>query len=175
MKKTALFLVTMMAMVCTSCVNDDYFINRDISGFWEGEVRSEYFDWRWGETVYQYQSVEFEFVRDNSYGGHGWEIDYDRHGWKTDQIYFDYEVVDGIIFIDYEYGKDVAIDNYSISRDGRLFEGSFYEWRSGRYREYIGKWLADFRLQKIGGWRSSNGYNTVKINPEPAAKGEKEL
>ena len=145
-------LLAALPMVFTSCEEDDESIAYRLDGVWYGQIASEYFTYRYG-GVTEYTDVMFEFWSDNySYAsGRGREVDYyDRY--VSDVARFDYEVVDGIIYLYYDDGSRIAIHRYSLF--GNEFRGEFHDAYNGRY-------LASFNLERdYSGW--DNRYYYIK-------------
>ena len=114
-------LLAALPMVFTSCEEDDESIAYRLDGVWYGQIASEYFTYRYG-GVTEYTDVMFEFWSDNySYAsGRGREVDYYGR-YVSDVARFDYEVVDGIIYLYYDDGSRIAIHRYSLF--GNEFRG----------------------------------------------------
>lgn len=133
-----LAFVAVATMGLSSC--DDEQIARDLDGIWSGEVASEVFVNRFG-TAMTYTRVEIEFFKNPSQwtGGQGVEYDYDRYN-RCTRFYFNYHVTLGTIYLEYEDGTRLAIDDYRLS--GNRFTGSFLDY-------YTRSWVSDFDFYRI--------------------------
>lgn len=161
MKKiTTFIMLTLLAITFTSCENEDDQIARDLDGIWAGTISQEYCSWRGYKTIYQDAEIEF-FANPNFCAeGKGVEYDYDRTGRTYVQNNFYFYVRNGRIFIDYEYGMDVVIDDYKLNGD--IFDGYFREWYNSApgYEKYTrwdtGRTLAHFEFDRVESWRYNN-------------------
>ena len=150
----ALALMGLTPLALTSCVfnDDDDYVSNSLQGIWRGQIQSEYYYGRYGHDV-QYTDTQLEFYSDPySYAsGRGREIDY-NYSYYGEEVYFNYTVRDGVIFMDYSDGSQIAIYNWDLRGD--TFVGEFHDYIT---REY----LASFRLYRVnGGWGSSfRGYD----------------
>lgn len=150
-KFASYLMMVMMAFAVTSC-NEDDDIAYTLDGIWEGEVATEYFNYRWGyQTEYQYVDIEF-FADPYRYArGTGVERDYSPSGRRYVECFFDFEVHNGVIYIDYDDGSSVAIYNYRLSNNH--FYGDFHD-------DYTGKFLASFDFVKVNNWRHNRYYRS---------------
>ena len=95
---------------------------RTLEGNWTGRIDTYYYD-RWGLAGDSYRTTMY-FSREDSYGGWGYEVDYDLNSRYTDYYYceFDWEVYNGTIRIRYaDSWNDVYISDYRLSDN--YFEG----------------------------------------------------
>lgn len=181
-KAISFFILAITALIFTSCNNEDNILANALDGIWEGEVRTEYFNYRWHETVEEFQTVDIEFYKDpyRYAKGEGVERDYTYINERTGVAHyvecgFWYEVKFGVIYIYYDDGTDVQIYNYSVS--GNKFTGVF--------RDRYGNYLSDFVFYRVNNWRndryrytvlsrSGQTENAVKYEkiPSPALKQE---
>jgi len=154
MKRITQFLsimIAMLSMTLTSCnwTDDDEMVVYDLEGTWRGEIRSDYFNRRYG-TQTEYTDVLIEFYRNpGEYAaGSGREVDY-YYGGYSDVVDFDYQVRNGVIYMDYNDDTHVSIYNWELYNG--TFRGEFHDYFTGEY-------LATFNLYKVyGGW--DYGYN----------------
>lgn len=125
MKKINTYLMmALMAMtvttVSTSCERfwedmEDREEALTLEGTWKGYIDTYYED-RWGLRGDSYRTAMY-FERENSYGGWGYELDYDQYD-RNSYYYceFRWEVVRGAIRIQYaDSWNDVYIYDYSLS------------------------------------------------------------
>lgn len=143
-KTLATYMMLALFALCMNACNEDDDIAMTLDGIWEGEVASEYFSHRWGVQT-EYQAVDIEFYTDpyRYAKGTGVEYDYQRNG-RYIECYFNFEVYNGIIYIDYADGSYVAIRNYRLSNNH--FSGEFIDYDTGNY-------LANFNFVKVTDWR----------------------
>ena len=113
-------------MMLTSCEPlmdwEDRHEARPLDGTWTGYVDTYYYD-RWGLTGDSYRTTMF-FERENSYGGWGYEVDYDLNSRYDDYYYceFTWRIYNGVIRISYaDSWNDVYISDYRLSDS--YFEG----------------------------------------------------
>ncbi len=134
MKKFYTFLMMLtVATLFTACndrYHDDYWDADDaymLEGTWTGYIESYFYD-RFGKTGDQYRTTIY-FERTNSYGGWGYEVDYniyDRSGGYYCE--FDWDVVDGVVRIQYDDSWNIvylypsALDDYRFT--GRMDDGT---------------------------------------------------
>lgn len=154
--KKALKLILLVLTTCTmfSCTEDRE-IAYALDGIWEGEVATEYFNYRWQEWGVDYQMVDIEFYTDprRFASGEGVEYDYtyiNEYTGRCEYIEcgFTFKVQNEYIYIYYDDGTDVVIRRNFILTD-RVFEGEFLD-RYGRH-------LADFKFVKVNNWRYKRG------------------
>lgn len=157
------YLVMALSVFTLSSCEDDE-IAQTLDGIWEGEVAKEYFSHRWGVQT-EYYVVGMEFYADpyRYAQGRGIEYDYLYNGNHT-HCFFDYEVRNGIIYIDYEDDTHVAIRDYHLSNNH--FKGVFIDY-------YSGYEIATFDFVKVTNWRHIRYYRSgdkkPKEVPSPAA------
>lgn len=144
MKKifTYTLMLLTIAVTLTSCERDsDSELAYDIEGVWEGVIDGDYYNRRYHNSYIGY-TTEIEFVRVDSYGGYGYEVDY-RSRYSGVPIGFDWTVKEGRIYLEYDDGYNVIISDYKVRmRDRLVFTGYFDDWDSGEQ-------LAAFRLYKL--------------------------
>ena len=130
MKKIfTLITMAVLALTFAACDNryyDDYYRGSDyydsedafvLEGTWTGYIDTYYWD-RWGLTGNSYRTA-MNFVRRDSYGGWGYEVDYNLDSPYENYAYceFEWEVYRGDILITYADSKwnTVAIYDYALS------------------------------------------------------------
>lgn len=124
MKKifTYIAIATMALTTFTSCDvefwedMEDREEARTLDGTWSGFIDTYYYD-RWGLTGDTYRTTMY-FERNSSYGGWGYEVDYDLNSRYSDYYYceFTWEIYKGSIRINYaDSWNDVYINEYSLS------------------------------------------------------------
>ena len=123
MKKIYTFLMmAMVATLFTSCDNRYWNDMEDreeaytLEGTWTGYI-DVYFNDRFGMRGDSYRTTMY-FERTNSYGGWGYEVDYNIYSRYDDYYYceFRWEVANGAIRIRYaDSWNDVYIYDYSLS------------------------------------------------------------
>jgi len=126
MKKiyTYLAMLTIALTTLTSCDQDtlDRQDARTLDGTWTGYIDVYYAD-RWGWTGGDSYRTSICFVRENAYGGWGYEADYDIY--YRDEAYseFNWTVANGVIRISYAdpLWNPVRIYEYRLYND--YFEG----------------------------------------------------
>lgn len=140
-------------MIFTTSCEDSYIANK-LDGIWEGEVASEYFNYRWQEWGTEFQSVDIEFYKDPFRYSSGRGIEYDYQRGSYGRYYyvecpFSYTVSNGVIYLSYDGDPvQVAIYNYRLSNNH--FIGDFHN-------RVTGKFLASFDFIKVGNWRYQRG------------------
>ena len=133
MKKLFTYLTVMMALAAmplfTSCDArfwedvEDRAEARTLEGTWSGYIDTYFYD-RFGISGDSYRTSMY-FERENSYGGWGYEVDYNTYSRYDDYYYceFRWEVINGAIRIRYaDSWNDVYIYDYVL--DARYFSGS---------------------------------------------------
>lgn len=158
MKKVFILMsVALVAMFgLSSCNSDDQDEAMVLSGEWRGDWKMWYED-DFGHRFYA-ENTSLKLVPDHRYStrGYGIQVDSYSHGEYRYLWYkFDWEVRNGIIYIDYRY--DDELDTFI--RDYRLDNNYF----SG----YFGNSSTRFRMAKISDWY----YNTPEIMVESDAYG----
>lgn len=159
LKIATYIIVAMMAVTLNSCEDDE--IAQTLDGIWEGEVATEYFNYRWGVQA-QYQDVDIEFYTDPYRYAKGTGVEYDYYGYQYTVCQFVFEVSNGIIYLDYEDGSHVAIRDYRLNDNH--FSGNFIDYDTGRF-------LASFDFVKVSDWRHNrytrSGQSPYKEVPSP--------
>lgn len=142
-----LLLAALTALSLTGCTSDDVDEAYDLNGYWQGTIEGDYYSSRYHDSGRW--DTEIWFVQDGDFsnGGYGREIDY---SWNTGRPYtvdFDWEIVNGDIYIDYYDGYRIIIKRYELYYvgSGQRFRGEFWDY-------YTGDYLASFNLVKVGGW-----------------------
>lgn len=123
---TMLMALTATATLFTSCDrlwqdSEDRAEARTLEGTWTGYIDTYLYD-RFGVTGDSYRTSIY-FERENSYGGWGYEVDYNMYSRYDDYYYceFRWEVVNGAIRIRYAdswndvYIYDYVLDDYHFS------------------------------------------------------------
>ena len=131
MKKLFTYLTVMMALAAmplfTSCDArfwedvEDRAEARTLEGTWSGYIDTYFYD-RFGISGDSYRTSMY-FERENSYGGWGYEVDYNTYSRYDDYYYceFRWEVINGAIRIRYAdswndvYIYDYVLDDYYFS------------------------------------------------------------
>ncbi len=137
MKKLFNLLTVMMALVATTTMltscdrlwqdSEDRAEARTLEGTWTGYIDTYLYD-RFGVTGDSYRTSIY-FERENSYGGWGYEVDYNIYSRYDDYYYceFRWEVIRGAIRISYAdswndvYIYDYVLDDYHFS--GQMDDG----------------------------------------------------
>ena len=125
MKKIYTYLMmAMMAMTMPlfSGCNEDEMEAWTLDGTWTGYIESYYHD-RWGISGETYRTTMF-FDKRNTYGGRGYEVDYNTRSRYDDYYYceFEWTVINGEIRIRYaDSWDDVYIYDYTLN--SRYFRG----------------------------------------------------
>lgn len=133
MKKFYTYMMALMvASAMTSC-DPRYFEDAEdraeaytLEGTWTGYIDTYFYD-RFGKSGDSYRTAMY-FERENSYGGWGYEVDYDTYN-RANYYYceFRWEVVRGAIRISYAdswndvYIYDYVLDDYRFS--GEMNDG----------------------------------------------------
>ena len=114
-----MLVLTVMALGSCNWSSDDPDRQeaRVLEGTWTGYIDTYYWD-RWGLTGNSYRTA-MNFVRRDSYGGWGYEVDYNLDSPYENYAYceFEWEVYRGDILITYADSKwnTVAIYDYALS------------------------------------------------------------
>lgn len=151
MKKIATLLMMSILVIFTSC-DEDEVKSRYLSGEWTGKMGMyytyEYLDGYVESFNAAYTDIVFYPEREYATYGWGKEVDYYNYGPCIKQYYyFDWEVRNGIIYLDYpsDPSLSVAITDYRINND--------------RFKGYLGN--VKFSLHKLVdfyGWDEYSGY-----------------
>ncbi len=130
MKKIFTTLTMMMAVATTTLFTscDRFWVDmedraeaRTLEGTWSGYIDTYFYD-RFGVSGDSYRTSMY-FERENSYGGWGYEVDYNVYTRYNDYYYceFSWEVISGAIRIRYAdswndvYIYDYVLDDYYFS------------------------------------------------------------
>lgn len=120
---TYLTMAVIAIMSFSSCEDSDTYRARTLEGTWTGYIDTYYRD-RWGWSGNNYRTTIY-FERRGSYGGVGYEVDYNINNPYSGEYYseFDWEVYNGEICITYadSYSYPVYIYDYDLYDD--YFEG----------------------------------------------------
>lgn len=139
-----LLFVTALFAACDEDVDKAY----DLNGIWEGTINGNYYNDHYPNESSESWDTEICFVQDGDFsnGGYGVERDYALNSNYYTQNKFDWEVRNGRIYLSYDDGYDVIIDDYDIySRGNSLrFRGYFNNSKGTR--------LASFDLIKTEEW-----------------------
>lgn len=184
MKKIYTYLATfIVAMtVLTSCDQDawDREDARTLDGTWTGYIDVYYAD-RWGWTGDTYRT-SMCFIREDAYGGWGYEADYDTGYYNEAYSEFSWEVVNGVIRISYAAPGWNPIRIYDYRLTGNYFEGYMddytrkdihfqlyydgnYNWGRWQYNGYSRRAAASDStiISQMGGKLGTNYYATGKF------------
>lgn len=147
-------MLTVTAISMTSCDDDDADQAYDMNGIWEGTIQGDYYADRFLDSGYY---TEIHFVQEGAFasGGYGVENDYPWDRSKPFvQVEFEWKVRDGRIYLVYEDGYRVVINDYEMySVNGRMhFRGYFENYDTGER-------LASFDLMKTA---DEPGYDYAK-------------
>ncbi|MBR1506010.1 MAG: hypothetical protein IJ614_07890 [Prevotella sp.] len=169
----------------TSCERDsdaeDRYQAHTLDGTWTGYI-DVYYAQRWGWTGSSYRTA-ICFVRENAYGGWGYEADYDLDYYDEAYSEFRWEVVNGVIRIDYaapgwnpiriyEYRLyDDCFEGYMDDYTGKdiqfklYYDGSYNwgRWRGGRYVAGRRAAADSVEMNHMGGENGTNYYATGKF------------
>ena len=130
---TYLTMAVIAIMSFSSCEDSDTYRARTLEGTWTGYIDTYYRD-RWGWSGNNYRTTMY-FERRGSYGGVGYEVDYNINNPYSGEYYseFDWEVYNGEICITYadSYSYPVYIYDYDLYDD--YFEGYMDDGTWGRY------------------------------------------
>ncbi len=151
-KKTFYGRIMMMVMAfaalsLTACDDDDVDQAYDMNGIWQGTIEGGFYDYRFGTAAGWDTEIQFVQRGDFSRGGEGLERDYSVRTGRVVTSYFDWEVRNGKILMEYEDGLRVIIRDYELysGRSGARFRGYFENY-------YTGETMASFNLVKVGVW-----------------------
>ena len=140
-----MMMVLLSALTLTSC-DEDTETAYDLDGIWQGTIKGNYYQDRYGYTESWDTEIRFYQDGDFSRGGSGEERDWDYRG-KCYSSRFDWKVRNGRIYLYYDDGYNIVIDRYDLY------------WRSNtqRFRGYFedfdtGDQLASFDLVKVVDW-----------------------
>jgi len=145
-----LFFVALMAMMAMTSCDDDASLAYDVDGVWQGTISGNYYYNRYRSNDYD---TELSFTRRGTYGGTGYEIDYNYGTIRYYRNYFDWTVQNGKLYLDYDDGSRIIIRDYEIySMNSNLrFRGYFDDSRTGEE-------LAHFQLVKVVDYNNSYDY-----------------
>ncbi len=158
MKKifTYTMMMLMAALTMTSCqLDEDATLAYDIEGVWQGSIDGNYYYNRYHSNAYD---TEICFERRTAYSGTGYEVDYNLDTRRYTRNYFDWEIRNGSIYLDYDDNTTIVIrrDYEVYSVRGRLrFRGIFESYRTGEE-------LASFNLFKV---EDPNDYYDRYLSP----------
>lgn len=154
MKRLFTLLALALPLVLASCDGDnDYYEARVLSGQWTGDMGMYYSETNpyTGQTVYfdaDYTDIVFYPDYDYATHGYGKQVDYYTYSpVKRMYFYFDWEVINGRIYISYPYDPELSavISNYSLN--------------DRRFKGLIGINNTPFTLYKIAGYYDWEYYN----------------
>lgn len=119
-------LMALMALTSTTVLagcDRDEMEAWTLDGSWTGYIESYYHD-RWGFTGDYYRTTMF-FDKRDTYGGTGYEVDYNTRNRYEDYYYceFDWEVRNGRIIIRYADSKWYPVYIYDYTLNSRYFDG----------------------------------------------------
>ena len=130
-------MMLMAMMTMTSCERDsDADLAYDLEGVWQGSIQGNYYSYRRGSNDYD---TEISFTRRDSYGGTGYEIDYNYRTGRYIRNYFDWTVRNNRIILDYDDGYSVIVHDYEVySVRGVLrLKGYFQDYDTGEDLAYF--------------------------------------
>ena len=140
-----MMLVVFASMMMTSCHDGDVERSINLSGSWNGDLNMYYgFYDRHGE-YWEVDAVESDivFYPDYDYATHGYgkQVDwYDAGPYERQYYHFDWEIHNGVIYLDYPYDPELntAIYDYRMDRDyfSGYFEGSKFKFRLRKIADY---------------------------------------
>lgn len=112
-----------IASTLTSCLDEDEIKSSIITGEWHGDFGMYYdYDCHTCDHVHTYYSAETSLIfypsHDYSTHGYGYQKDYYDYGpYRTQSYYFEWEMNDGVLYIDYPYDSylNTEIHNYRMS------------------------------------------------------------
>lgn len=122
-------IISLLALVCfSSCETDDdigYGLSGAFGKVWYGDFGAE------DEQGYPlYSELFFSSGRDNSYGT-GWEKTYYQdNGEPAYSDNFDWEVVNGVLYLHFQYQGDLEIYDFFVGATyfkGRFSNGNWFE------------------------------------------------
>lgn len=137
----------MAALSFTSC-DEDADLAYDLNGIWEGTIQGEYYYDRFHSSIMTWDTqIMFVQEGDFSRGGYGTEVDYNWETGETTWSDFDWYVRDSRIYLAYDDGYGIVINDYDLyNTTGRpRFRGYFEDWDTGEQ-------LAAFTLIKTDEW-----------------------
>lgn len=141
------FLFFLFATAMFTACDEDAEKAYDLNGIWEGTINGQYYYDRYQSN--ESWDTEICFVQDGDFsrGGYGTERDYSNNSSYYTENDFDWEVSNGRIYLYYDDGYEVVIDDYDIySRGNSLrFRGYFVNNKTGES-------LASFDLIKTEDW-----------------------
>lgn len=149
---TRFILMALVTMVAFSSCDEDSDIAYDLDGAWSGTVVGDYYYYRYGKEYVTYQDWDtyIEFKQDSPFAtsGEGYEYDENRRTGQWSEVYFDWQVRNGKIYISYDDGTDVVIRDYEVyqTRGVMRFRGYFEDYR--------GNDIASFDFIKVAGNRT---------------------
>jgi hypothetical protein len=175
MKKIFTFLaLSVIALTTfTSCDRDAYEANT-LNGQWSGYISAYYVD-RWGLVGSDYRTT-INFAQRDTYGGTGYEVDYDLNDPYGSYYYspIEWEVNRGVIRIYYPY-DDYYVEIYDYQLNSSYFRG-FMDDGTRRDIEfslaYDGNFNWDpYRGGSYWGRRAAGADDDTAVNGERVARG----
>lgn len=145
----ALALLAILSMSFSACDYDDVDRATVLNGTWHGSL-GQYYSTVYGDGYDEWET-EFRFATYDDYSmrGEGVEVDYDPDMWSDFKYYdFNWEVVNGSIYLYYRNGDRLMIRDYQLS-DYRL---------SGILETMDGYEVARLDLGRTSYWPWGNSY-----------------
>lgn len=139
----------LLVILAAACTSDDVDQAYDLDGTWQGNITGQYYYDRYHSSTQEWDT-EIQFVQKDRYSTTGYGVERD---WTADYSYendFEWEVRDGRIYINYDDGYRVIIEDYEIyARNSTLrFKGTFVNYDTG-------KPMAAFNLIKVADWSNA--------------------
>ena len=176
MKKFYYMMLAFVAsMMMTACVDDDVERSINLSGSWKGNLNMYYgIEDRHG-NYFEFDACysDIVFYPDHDYATHGYgkQVDwYDEGPYEKQYYRFTWEIVNGVLYLDYPYDHDLDASIYDYYMDRDYFTG------------YFGNSNFKFRLHKIADfydwscyyddyyyWERPWFYSTRADDSQPAA------
>jgi len=141
MSMAAKAFAAVIAAAALSACDEDVNKSMVLSGQWEGDF-GMYYDYTYnGETIrFDCYDTRLVFYPDYDYATHGYgkEVDYYDYGpYEYQYYYFNWEIRDGIVYLDYPYDRNLSTQIYD------------YRMNDFRFTGHFGNSDSKFRLNKI--------------------------
>lgn len=150
MKKTSsisFILLTLLTLALAGCTSDDVDQAYDLDGIWQGTINGNYYQDHFNSGGSWDTEISFVQEDDYSRSGYGRERDYSHSDGTYNEVGFTWEVRGGVIYMSYDDGYTIIIEDYEIYSTGSTlrFKGTFVDADT---REAI----ASFNLVKTDNW-----------------------
>lgn len=173
-------LIFVASLMMTACVDDDVERSINLSGSWRGNLNMYYgIEDRYG-YYHEFDAYKSEivFYPDYDYATHGYgkQVDwYDDGPYERQYYRFMWEIVNGVIYLDYPHDPelDTAIYDYHMDYDyfTGYFDGSnfkfrlykianYYDWSC--YHDDYMYWEQPWLYNSRSGDAQSDGFQVVK-------------